>query len=265
MTSNRTGGRTTAQPPKKPSVPAQPKPAYTPTPAEVEQVRAHAERRRSRPPAPRVRLRHRPPEPARIEPDHPDPAVWAAALHEALGTAETAFADRLLGQLVTALDRHKDAPLDPDTVNAALAALHGIRPRDELEGMLAAQMVATHAAALDLLGRTTRAEYLKQIQAHGGLALKLLRTFALQLEALQRYRGKGQQRVTVEHVHVHAGGQAVVGAVSAGPGGPGASPQTEERAHAQQPQQRRLGHAPEPEVRRADAERAPVPVAGGER
>jgi hypothetical protein len=41
---------------------------------------------------------------------------------------------------------------------------------------------------------------------------------AAPLEALNRHRGKGQQKVTVEHVHVHAGGQAVVGTVEA-PGG----------------------------------------------
>jgi hypothetical protein len=29
---------------------------------------------------------------------------------------------------------------------------------------------------------------------------------AAQTEALQRYRGKGQQKVTVENVHVHTGG-----------------------------------------------------------
>ena len=29
--------------------------------------------------------------------------------------------------------------------------------------------------------------------------------------SVQRYRGKGQQKVTVEHVHVHTGGQAIVG------------------------------------------------------
>jgi len=51
----------------------------------------------------------------------------------------------------------------------------------------------------------------------------------MQVEALQRYRGKGQQKVTVEHVHVHAGGQAIVGAVT--PGG-GDTKEKEERAHA---------------------------------
>ena len=38
------------------------------------------------------------------------------------------------------------------------------------------------------------------------------------MDALGRHRGKGQQKVTVEHVHVNAGGQAIVGAVAAGGG-----------------------------------------------
>src|SRR5262249_31845445 len=45
-------------------------------------------------------------------------------------------------------------------------------------------------------------------------ANKLSRTYATLLEALNRHRGKGQQRVTVEHVHVHSGGQAVAEIVS---------------------------------------------------
>jgi hypothetical protein len=46
------------------------------------------------------------------------------------------------------------------------------------------------------------------------------RTYAMLLEALNRHRGKGQQKVTIEHVHVHEGGQAVVGVVET-PGGGG--------------------------------------------
>ena len=33
-------------------------------------------------------------------------------------------------------------------------------------------------------------------------------------EALSRYRGKFEQKMTVEHVHVYQGGQAIVGQVS---------------------------------------------------
>jgi hypothetical protein len=43
------------------------------------------------------------------------------------------------------------------------------------------------------------------------------RTFVELLSALDRRRGKGgQQVVRVEHVHVHRGGQAIVGNVKAG-------------------------------------------------
>jgi hypothetical protein len=50
------------------------------------------------------------------------------------------------------------------------------------------------------------------------------------LDALNRQRGKGQQKVTVEHVHVHSGGQVVVGVVEA-PGG-GVQPKSEDQPHA---------------------------------
>ena len=84
--------------------------------------------------------------------------------------------------------------------------------------MLAVQMVATHFAATSALRRLKGSDTIPQQDSNGNLAVKLLRTFAAQTEALQRYRGKGQQKVTVEHVHVHTGGQAIVGSVSQGGG-----------------------------------------------
>src|SRR5215207_2796620 len=49
---------------------------------------------------------------------------------------------------------------------------------------------------------------------------KLTRTFTTQVEALKRYRTGGEQRVTVQHVNVNEGGQAIVGNVSGGGGVP---------------------------------------------
>jgi hypothetical protein len=69
-------------------------------------------------------------------------------------------------------------------------------------------------------------------------ASKMSRTHAALVEALNRHRGKGQQKVTVEHVHAHAGGQAVVGNVEAGGG---AKTKLEEQYCA-----KKLAHAPEP-------------------
>ena len=45
---------------------------------------------------------------------------------------------------------------------------------------------------------------------------RLARTFAAQMEALKRYRSKGEQRVYVERVTVNEGGQAIVGPVTHG-------------------------------------------------
>src|SRR5919205_3129117 len=98
--------------------------------------------------------------------------------------------------------------------------------------MLATQMVATHFAAITLLRRLKGAENIPQQASAGSLAVKLLRTYTMQIEALQRYRGKGQQRVTVEHVHVHQGGQAVVGGVAPTPVGNQKGSDAKQVAHA---------------------------------
>jgi len=140
---------------------------------------------------------------------------------------------------------------------ATSAALVGISPRDELEGMLAAQLIAGHNAAMEcyrraMLGEQTfegRRENLNQ-------ANKLSRTYATLLEALNRYRGKGQQKVTVEHVHVHAGGQAVVGIVDTPGGG--------KQKSVDQPHAKQIAHAPQPPMWSEDAERESLPLTGNE-
>ena len=147
-------------------------------------------------------------------------------------------------------------------LRATGAALRGIAPKDELEGMMAAQLIAAHNATMEcycraMLGEQTfegRRENLNQ-------ANKLSRTWATLLEALNKHRGKGQQKVTVEHVHVHSGGQAVVGTVER-PGG-GERGKSEEQPHAKPNVH---AHAPERSLRSPDAERDAVPVArDGER
>jgi len=44
---------------------------------------------------------------------------------------------------------------------------------------------------------------------------KLTRTFTEQVEALKNYRSNGEQKMTVQHVRVAEGGQAIVGNVNA--------------------------------------------------
>ena len=79
--------------------------------------------------------------------------------------------------------------------------------------------------------------------------------FAAQMSALKEYRSKGEQRMTVQHVHVAEGGQAIVGNVSAAAEGVGAHKKTEVQPHA-------LGYAPSIEMpRHVQAEPEKVPLA----
>ena len=138
----------------------------------------------------------------------------AASGLSAFGTAKPDFALLMVSVIVnTACEENPANRSQPHNIFEAMAALTGIGPRDEIEAMLATQMVATHVAAIKALKQLKGSVNTTQQDSNGNLAVKLLRTFTMQLEALQRYRGKGQQKVTVEHVHVNAGGQAIVGIV----------------------------------------------------
>ncbi len=123
--------------------------------------------------------------------------------------------------------------------------------------MLAGQLVAANAAAMECYRRAMIGEQSFEGRKENlNQANKLSRTYVTLLEALNRHRGKGgQQKVTVEHVHVHSGGQAVVGAVQAGGG---AASDNQRQPHAKL----LVEHAPEPPLWGPDQERELVPIAG---
>ena len=139
-------------------------------------------------------------------------------LRRATGCSSQEFGFLLFRQAVAGLPSKKDEP-SSERMRSALAALEEIGPRDCMEGMLAAQLLSLHSVAMDHLSRAGHPDQSpERCDKYVNNAAKLTRAFAQQLEALQRYRGKGQQKVTVEHVHVHSGGQAIVGAVAASGG-----------------------------------------------
>ena len=102
-----------------------------------------------------------------------------------------------------------------------LAVVKGIEPRDQIEAMLAAQMAAVHMASMTLARRLANAENISQ-QDSARAFNKLTRTFAAQMRALKEYRSKGEQKMTVQHVHVAEGVQGIVGNVNSSKAGGGA-------------------------------------------
>jgi hypothetical protein len=95
-----------------------------------------------------------------------------------------------------------------------LSVVKDIKPRDQVEAMLAAQMAAVHQAILTFARRLAHVETIDQQDSAERAFNKLARTFAAQMEALKRYRTGGEQKVTVQHVSVSEGGQAIVGNVT---------------------------------------------------
>ena len=96
--------------------------------------------------------------------------------------------------------------------------------QDEIEGMLAVQMIGVHNVAMAAIRRgMLKDQTFVGIQANADRATKMLRTFVAQMEALKKYRTGGQQKMIVEHVNVSEGGQAIVGTVNQGGGKNGKS------------------------------------------
>jgi hypothetical protein len=137
------------------------------------------------------------------------------------GSANDAWNRALAAQLLGTVKRNGTHPeADNRRETAALAGLIGAAPSDEVEAMIAAQLVATHNATMDAFTRAAAAGQWPETSREAiNQATRLSRSFSTLLEALSRYRGKGRQTVRVEHVHVHAGGQAVVGNIEAPRGG----------------------------------------------
>ena len=139
---------------------------------------------------------------------------------EATGAAQSDVGIQLLINLGNSIASSKAGLNEKATqMNTIALAMQSMGPEDEYEGQLIAQLVALHEHVMDWLGRAKRTDRIDFANVYLNGASKLLNRHHETLETLLKYRRKGEQRVHVEHVHVHDGGQAIVGNVC--PGGVG--------------------------------------------
>ena len=113
------------------------------------------------------------------------------------------------GKLCTALDAASDFEfwrlyrqrwIDEEEKN-----LRSLGPRDTVEKMLCQQMATLHRKCMDYIGREGLGE-----QDAMNQAIRCMRVFTGQVEALAHWRSKGTQVVRVEHVQLNVGGQAIM-------------------------------------------------------
>ena len=151
--------------------------------------------------------------------DHPDQDHGMALLMDTIGAQDPAFFEGLISQLGNA--SAEAGQLDAAKINFVLGVMKDIAPKDAVEAMLVAQMAVVQMATMTFACKLANAKNLPQQDSAERAFNKLARTYTTQMEAFKRYRTGGQQTVTVEHVTVNAGGQAIVGNVETGGRGSG--------------------------------------------
>jgi hypothetical protein len=145
-----------------------------------------------------------------------DSMATYAQMFETTGTSDLSTG----GRLITQAYRSQAESVAKWSTVAHL--MHEIAPQDGLEGMLAAQMVAAHNMAMEFTRRAMlKDQTMDSVDRNINRATKMMSVFTRQTEALQKLRTKGQQRITVQHVQVNQGGQAVIGDINPGGGGRG--------------------------------------------
>lgn len=190
--------------------------AYHLTASEKAAISRLKRRRSRRHPAPRVNIAHGGAGSATLTLEHERQDIGFDLLAEALGTADPDFVHGLLVQLGGAArpngkvsDKVAEAQF-----NFLLAVIKDLEPRDQCEAMLAAQMAVAHEAMMTFASRLGNVETIEQRDSAVNGFTKLARCFAMLVETLKRYRTGGEQKVTVQHVNVNEGAQAIVGNVT---------------------------------------------------
>lgn len=135
------------------------------------------------------------------------------------GSGSETVNNGLMAQCLNVLDRHECVEGSRDARAFLPAIIKEIGPQDAFERMLAVQMAITHIAMVRSGRRFANADHLHQYEAHERAFNKLARTYTTQMEALRKHRNGGRQTVTVQHVNVEGGAQAIVGNIQTG-GGP---------------------------------------------
>lgn len=124
----------------------------------------------------------------------------------------------LFGQLAPIADHVMIGEHAPkEAVELAAAGIDAIEPASALEGHVIAAMLGCQYTGMEFLRRATHEDVnLEAAALYSDRGAKLLRTFGQLVEVLCVLRGKGPTRqvVTVEHVTIEPGGQAIVGAVT---------------------------------------------------
>lgn len=137
---------------------------------------------------------------------------------KAISAVQLHYAEVLLEQKdLNAADREKKLTQAHEAVEILANSLGA---KGLLQNMLVAQLFGVHELQQKLLSYASRAmNHPERGQYYINALTKLSNVFIQQINTLQKLQGNSQQKVVVEHLHVNAGGKAIVGQVNTDQGG----------------------------------------------
>jgi hypothetical protein len=172
-------------------------------------------------PMPEVILRKKPPRVRKPSARHDvihapttDLDAHRAMLRTTFGTFSEEFADTMMGKVISGLRPNAYDLLEEATLNAALATIASLQPESEIDALMCVQLVIAGFSALRMFELSQRHLGEENIAVYGGYANRLLKLQGELLKTLDRRRKGSSQSIEVKHVHIHAGGQGVIGIVN---------------------------------------------------
>jgi hypothetical protein len=132
---------------------------------------------------------------------------------------DDAAMNTLVAVFNTLIEREATDKIAGKRVDQILSAMCELDPQDGLEGMLHGMLLVSYERAMECFRRANKNE--SNAKIYFGLqnqGIKLMRLYVQQLEALDKHRRKGNQKMVVEHIHVNEGGKAIVGNIGRGEG-----------------------------------------------
>lgn len=145
--------------------------------------------------------------------EHAD--LEAATFRETFGTVSIELQKYLMEQLERVVDFAKNNP--EKKINACLALLHEMFPKDSTESMLSIQMIGYQESIVPIMGKLSSMDNIELIGSVVKVLNQLTQGFRETVKALTKHQNKeNRQRICVEHVHLNDTSKAIFGNVDGG-------------------------------------------------
>jgi hypothetical protein len=137
----------------------------------------------------------------------PPEELYEEGISELTGSENSDLAKEIIARAASAMYSSNEYY---ERKNLVLQSLSEQKPKDVHEARLCAQATMLYSQGMDFMYQMSQSRQLPQSEFYMKNAMKLLRLHNETIEAINKHRRGGEQRVVVQHVQVNDGGKAIV-------------------------------------------------------